>query len=238
MPYRGEEEFYWHTADPRVNRTRAIAAVVLVAAGWAVGFFSGRMSAWVFPVEPTGTVAVTAPAPNPQPASGTETAAQPPPQAVSRALDAGPAQTEPGSAKGADKHDPSRLSAAPAAPEAADTASAAAGEGSTATAPAGNDGASARQPGPAEAGVVLINPQWPHARNDPGEAEPGGRRRPERAAARVDDGGAGSGTTERNDPALESALRACERRYNSFRRSDGTYQPYGRSARVPCPLLR
>jgi hypothetical protein len=233
MPYRGAEGFYWHTADPRVNRTRAIAAMVLVAAGWTVGFFSGRMSAWVFPVEPPGAVAVKAPAPNLQPAPGTEAE---PSQAVSRALDAGPAKPEPGSAKGADKHDASRLSAAPAAPEAGGTAGAATGGGSTAAAPAGNDSASAHQTGPAEAGVVLINPQWPQARNDPGEAEPGGKRRPERAAAREDDGG--SGSAERNDPALESALRACERRYTSFRRSDGTYQPYGRSARVPCPLLR
>jgi BA14K-like protein len=34
------------------------------------------------------------------------------------------------------------------------------------------------------------------------------------------------------------AIAACERRYSSFRRSDGTYQPYGGGTRQRCPLLR
>jgi hypothetical protein len=33
-------------------------------------------------------------------------------------------------------------------------------------------------------------------------------------------------------------IAECERRYSSFRRSDGTYQPYGRSSREVCPFLR
>jgi BA14K-like protein len=33
-------------------------------------------------------------------------------------------------------------------------------------------------------------------------------------------------------------IAACEKRYSSFRRSDGTYQPYGGGARQRCPLLR
>lgn len=33
-------------------------------------------------------------------------------------------------------------------------------------------------------------------------------------------------------------IAACERRYTSFRRSDGTYQPFGGGARLRCPLLR
>ena len=32
-------------------------------------------------------------------------------------------------------------------------------------------------------------------------------------------------------------LARCERRYSSFRRSDGTYQPYGGGRRQRCPLL-
>jgi hypothetical protein len=33
-------------------------------------------------------------------------------------------------------------------------------------------------------------------------------------------------------------IAACERRYSSFRRSDGTYQPFGGGPRLRCPLLR
>jgi hypothetical protein len=44
------------------------------------------------------------------------------------------------------------------------------------------------------------------------------------------------------DPAESEAdrqsLAACERRYSSFRRSDGTYQPFGGGPRQRCPVLR
>jgi hypothetical protein len=33
-------------------------------------------------------------------------------------------------------------------------------------------------------------------------------------------------------------IAACERRYSSFRRSDGSYQPFGGGPRLRCPLLR
>jgi len=55
------------------------------------------------------------------------------------------------------------------------------------------------------------------------------------------------GKTRRSDDGPESllpdrmaasALAECERRYSSFRRSDGTYQPYGSRPRELCPLLR
>ena len=36
----------------------------------------------------------------------------------------------------------------------------------------------------------------------------------------------------------QAGIEECERRYSSFRRSDGTYQPFGRSTREPCPFLR
>jgi hypothetical protein len=54
---------------------------------------------------------------------------------------------------------------------------------------------------------------------------------------------AGDEGTSQPDPAvargsLDSAVAQCERRYSSFRRSDGTYQPYGSGTRRPCPLLR
>ena len=42
-----------------------------------------------------------------------------------------------------------------------------------------------------------------------------------------------------DDHAFDAASVAeCESRYASFRRSDGTYQPFGRSTRQMCPLLR
>lgn len=57
-----------------------------------------------------------------------------------------------------------------------------------------------------------------------------------------------SGADTKHDPAAATAPPAantddpavgqCERRYSSFRRSDGTYQPFDGGARRRCPLLR
>jgi hypothetical protein len=38
--------------------------------------------------------------------------------------------------------------------------------------------------------------------------------------------------------AASPDVEECERRYSSFRRSDGTYQPFGGGPRQRCPHLR
>lgn len=37
---------------------------------------------------------------------------------------------------------------------------------------------------------------------------------------------------------ISQRSQKCTRRYSSFRRSDGTYQPFNRPTREVCPLLR
>ncbi len=59
MPYRAADGFSWNAARS-VHTARVFAAVALVAAGWVFGFFSGRLSAWVFPVADPDVVALKA----------------------------------------------------------------------------------------------------------------------------------------------------------------------------------
>lgn len=197
---------------------RIAAALVLVAAGWATGFFAGRMSAWVFPVTGTDTAALTLDktpqrfAPNPQPS------AEPPPAPrVEEKQVIVAKQSEP--------------PAAPAPPERAQLSlnvlnsttsqqpnPQAGSDEQIAVAPDVSDRVDAPQ---ANARVVETNAErGPDQRaNRPDE---------ERRANAKDDG-----------HAFDAARVAqCKSRYASFRRSDGTYQPFGRSSRQVCPLLR
>ncbi|HEU0058398.1 MAG TPA: BA14K family protein, partial [Hyphomicrobiaceae bacterium] len=59
---------------------------------------------------------------------------------------------------------------------------------------------------------------------NPGEADLAAPTKPEADLADIE--------TDRQGVA------ACEKRYSSFRRSDGTYQPFGGGPRLRCPLLR
>jgi len=74
---------------------------------------------------------------------------------------------------------------------------------------------------PARAGVTLINPGSAEARPNPSEPSRPGRESAEKSA-----------------DASPAGKEECERRFSSFRPSDGTYQPFGGGARVRCPLLR
>ena len=74
---------------------------------------------------------------------------------------------------------------------------------------------------PARPGVTLINPGSAEARPNPSEPSRPGR---ESAGKSADSAPAGA--------------EECQRRFSSFRPSDGTYQPFGGAARVRCPLLR
>jgi hypothetical protein len=73
---------------------------------------------------------------------------------------------------------------------------------------------------PARPGVTLINPGSAEVRPNPSEPSRG------RESA---------GKSADSSPA---GMEECERRFSSFRPSDGTYQPFGGGARARCPLLR
>jgi hypothetical protein len=255
MPYRGPEGFSWHSSDVSARR-RALAAVVLLGAGWAIGFFAGRMSAWLFPVVETNTAVVANVAP--PPAASTPPAAQPPaappqrdaaqapaaPQAAAPPTESSTSARNSPDGKAASRAEPSsgeRTGAAPdKAPPPPDASAPAAQTPGlppdksepaqaqrAASAPTPKDASreqdASRSP---DRDFVLVNPEWKQAPSKAGR-EP----EPERRAYRPEpDAG-------QDRLADESALAKCESRYSSFSRSDGTYQPYGRSTREPCPFL-
>jgi hypothetical protein len=197
MVYRGPDGFSWRAGDHGLN-TRVIAAITLIAAGWAVGFFSGRMSAWIFPVANPDLVALKSALEHPAPIPATSTRS--------------PSDVTPAPAD--EKERPSlALSPAPApadqdSAERADTAK-------TPSPPARAPEQAEPQRKPPQREAVLVNPEWTATPRMEPEANPVGRNR-------VDD----------------ADIAECERRYSSFRASDGTYQPYGRNSRILCPFLR
>lgn len=213
MPYRWQESFGWQPTQVHTRRARTVAALVLVAAGWSVGFLAGRMSAWLIPVDtasvvekrgPSQDVASASPAgPAAPPANATSrTASTPDPAAPSDAGDGkGRTKSEAVSAGGRDDKRAAQGVVA-AAPERAQT-------------PKGAESASA-EPKADEPEVTLLNPDWKGAKEDAAQ----------------------SGRASTRESADQTGIAECERRYASFRRSDGTYQPYGRSSRETCPFLR
>jgi hypothetical protein len=221
MPYRPEDGFSWETVDHPIETRRIVAALVLLVAGWGVGFFAGRMSAWVFPVAQSNAAAVAA--------------VQSPPRSV-------PAQPSQGKQAVAAPSTAARTESPPDAPQsgksappaASTTASATTATSEPAKTPAATEDRqsepepSATAQAPAGQGFALVNPNWKqHRRTQQREASLTGRAYDDDGNDRAD-GRRGS----------EAAMIACERRYSSFRRSDGTYQPYGRGSREVCPLLR
>ena len=195
MVYRGPDGFSWRAGDHGLN-TRVIAAITLIAAGWAVGFFSGRMSAWIFPVANPDLVALKSALEHPAPIPATSTRS--------------PSDVTP--APAAEKERPSlALSPAPAEQDGAEPADTA----KTPSPPARAPEQAEPQRKPPQREAVLVNPEWTATPRREPKADPVERNR-------VDD----------------ADIAECERRYSSFRASDGTYQPYGRNSRILCPFLR
>jgi hypothetical protein len=218
MPYRAADGFSWHTINDAMRARRVAAALVLVAAGWATGFFAGRMSAWVFPVTAPDTAPLTAAldktpqrfAPNP-PAN-----AEPPPEPRAEEKQAIAARP------------PELPAALPPQPQPGVTIL--------------NSNAS-QQPGLQAGGDRRIadNPD----EGDRVEAPPNDARVAEMNTERAADRRASRPDDERRVNAMDdghafdaASVAECESRYASFRRSDGTYQPFGRNSRQVCPFLR
>jgi hypothetical protein len=220
MPYRAADGFSWYTSDDAMRARRVAAALVLVAAGWATGFFAGRMSAWVFPVTETNT-AVTAVldktpqhvAPNPP------TAEQPAPRVENKQALAAKQPEPPAASAPPEQAQPPQPNVTVLNKSASQQSAPQAGDDKRITV-APDEGDSMQAPG-----------------NDARIAETNAERAPDRRANRQDG--------DRRVSAMDDGqgfdavgIAECESRYSSFRRSDGTYQPYGRSSRQVCPFLR
>jgi hypothetical protein len=207
-------------------RLRTLAAAALLFAGLTLGFVLGRMSVWLIsspshdrPAQVVSERSATTPAPR----AASPAAAPPPGPTPSPAPAQQPAAAPnptvapiaaPAPASGAAPADPAAAGTQePPKPVVTPNWRAAAGDppGSAST----NDEETERGPR-----IKLINPS---------EVNPAG-------------GPAGPARKAEVDPiegeADRQALAACERRYSSFRRSDGTYQPFGGGPRQRCPLLR
>lgn len=154
----------------------------LVLAIWVLGFFFGRISAWLVPVTTSQMVTIERIHLRP----------------LAIASDA----------------PPSKMAEAPAA-----KAMLRAGSITLAsTADVADEGQASGTEAVVRPGV---EPRWPAAVGEP----PRGTGKEQRRALA---GGSFGG----------DAMSACERRFVSFRRSDGTYQPFNRPTRELCPFLR
>lgn len=220
MPYRAADGFSWYTTDDAMRARRVAAALVLVAAGWATGFFAGRMSAWIFPVTAPDTAALTAVldktpqrfAPSPLPN------AEPPPAP----------RVEDKQALAARQPEPA---AAPAPPEPTQPDVTVLNKNASQQ-PSPQAGDNKRITVSPDEGDRVEAPQ-----SDARAAETNVERAPDRRATRPGDDRRVGAVDDRY--GFDAAgVAECESRYSSFRRSDGTYQPFGRNSRQVCPFLR
>jgi hypothetical protein len=222
--------------DAEILRLRTLAAAALLFAGLTLGFVLGRMSVWLVssapghdkPAQVVSERSATAPASQ----AASPATAPPMPDTAPPATTTSPAPIQHPTAA----PNPAIPPVAPSAP-----ASAAA-----ATAPADPAG-----PGTHEPPKPVAAPNWQAAAGDPpGSASANDAdtdRAPRIKVINPSQANSATGPAEAARKAeaypLESeadrqGLAACERRYSSFRRSDGSYQPFGGGPRQRCPLLR
>jgi hypothetical protein len=223
--------------DPEILRLRTLAAAALLFAGITLGFTLGRMSVWLIAtgapsretppreVSERGAIAPPATKPTAAPAATLAPQASPTPDSTITA----PQPTI--APKAAASSPPAPPAAASSVPDSGAAASAAAPHtqeppkpvvGPNWRAAAGDPSGSVRsndEDGSRGPNVKLINPSAP----DPSVA-PAEPLKPEADVAESE--------------ADRQGIAACERRFSSFRRSDGTYQPFGGGPRLRCPLLR
>ena len=190
-----------------------VAALVLVMAGWSVGFLSGRMSAWLVPVETAGVavekkgpsrgfdVAATT-TPRPANSSSKTAAAELPPPAPEAINDGKSPRQEQTLPRNTDATSEERSATTPALERTGQ--------------PKDTKNWVTVETKADERALTLLNTASKRAGRD---ADPSRRSSP-------------------RDNLDQAGIEECERRYSSFRRSDGTYQPFGRSTREPCPFLR
>jgi hypothetical protein len=190
------ERFSWSSSHP-THSTRVVAAIALFAAGWVLGVFAGRMSAWVFPVANPDLAALKASLEKSSPHART-------------VPNVPPSTPEP---RPEEKNRPT-LALSPPASETEQPAP--------------------TQMGPTTKELPSSSPQIVEetdTKKSPREADPEAitsRPSPEELEVKR------SARYQTN----RGGIAECERRYSSFRASDGTYQPFGRNSRELCPHLR
>jgi BA14K-like protein len=195
-----------------IGRARAVAALAMIIASASIGFMVGRASAWLVPFDAPATSTLRKEA-----AAGTRALTpkdepqSPPTKAASRDRAPGPtgAESEPPKPLVLPSAEPGPGSRDPRAAASPPAPGGPAPVVKAATPPAPGDPVPRQAPDPDRA--MIVNPSA-------AESEP------TKAAA--------------SDGASAGESAECERRYSSFRRSDGTYQPYGGGPRARCPFLR
>jgi BA14K-like protein len=231
--------------DPEMLRLRTLAAAAILFAGITLGFTLGRMSVWLIatdapnrepPAREVGERGATVPlaAKTPAgpgaalPAQGAPTPA--PTTSAPGPTTSAPTTPQPMMAPKAAASSPTPTSTAPAGPDSAPAASAA--------------GARTQEPP-----KPVVAPNWRAAAGDPPGSVHGNdedTRGPNVKLINPSETDLGAAAAEPTKPDADVAeietdrqgIAACERRYSSFRRSDGTYQPFGGGPRLRCPLLR
>ena len=227
------------------QRRRAAAAFVLITASLAVGVLIGRLSASVVPAEPVRLEASTAAKPSgltSQPTKPLAAATQATP-----ATPSAPAVTSQGADRSAQASAPS-----PQPPKLALTKDLAGSENAppptmqVISAAIGDPAApSAQDPAASTAGaddskVSVINPGAGDAvrdtKRDSGKTTAPATMTDNRTGSAPQQTASSSQRLENGPPS--SGVEECERRYSSFRREDGTYQPFDGGPRRRCPHLR
>lgn len=219
--------------DSETFRLRTLAAAAILFAGLTVGFLLGRMSAWLAPFEVPNLATVTR---GSSELSPSETVREKFPATTPASVPAGSTTTTPGIQPKA------ALKLLPPATSAPSGAAAHIGEAAP----------DAATPATQEPPKPVVAPNWRAAAGDPASPantnDEANSRVPNVTLINPSDEDARAAATE---PATRSeagmaeiegadryGIAACERRYSSFRRNDGTYQPFGGGPRQRCPLLR
>ena len=200
-----------------VRRRRAVAAFVLIIASVSVGAVVGRMSASIVPAASSRTnVAARQTSEPPKPLAS---AAQPAP------LVQPPAPQPPKLEITRDLAASGSASASPAPQFVA----AAMGESQV---------SSTDEKGSADAGDTTTADSKMAVINPGGSEVAQGTNRSRIASERAGAGTVRAAADAERPEARFGGSEECERRYSSFRREDGTYQPHGGGPRVRCPHLR
>jgi hypothetical protein len=215
--------------DTDTLRLRTFAAAAILLAGIALGFTFGRMSVWLVGYDAPNTDTAARPASERAANTAVRTTpaapvSEPQPSATAPATQVQP--TPPANPSGPMAVAPDPSTSPPPQPTPPATSAASQEPPKPVVAPnwraaSGEAGSNVKiEDKPPGVNVQLINPGQDNAPRVATEA------------TRAADADKLESETDRQD------IAACERRYSSFRRSDGTYQPYGGGARQRCPLLR
>jgi hypothetical protein len=208
--------------------TRPLLVLVLIAVSASMVFLAGRLSVTVMPLDTTTVQADREARSAPVAASGVPASAQKPEEPKASMPPA--VASEPGSGIKEPPPVPSSVSGAPPQASAEPAAkpapaeqkmgeralSGADGEATAVPPASGPPGQPTATPGR----TVIINPSQP--------AAPTSKSDEKREVS--------AGIEPRGKPD-DAAAGQCEKRYSSFRRSDGTYQPFDGGPRKRCPLL-